>query len=218
MISVLTATHNHAAYLPEAVQSVRRQAYQDWEHIIVDDGSSDDTPRVLAGLGVEGAKGRVLRTANLGQPAALNLGLGLARGEWVAFLDADDAFLPDHLSHLRETIGELDLTLARFTLINCSGDPRPVVPDFYRPGQEIEVAQIESCTGLLFGRTETFRRLGGFRAVPSSDTDLFNRAKAAGCTWNRAERATYLYYFGRVSDHLAFRELQAFRSSRSCGR
>jgi len=214
MISVLTATHNHAPFLREAVLSVRRQGFRAWEHIIIDDGSTDDTPRVLAGLGLEQAQGRVQRTANRGQTAALNLGLSLARGRWVAFLDADDAYLPDHLEHLLETLGERDLALGRFKLVNCSDDPRPVVPDFYRPGHEIEVEKIESCTGLLFGLTEVFLRLGGFRAVPSSDTDLFNRATAAGCTWSRAERATYLYYFGRVPDHMALKELLAYRSSR----
>jgi glycosyltransferase involved in cell wall biosynthesis len=215
MITVITATHNHAAFLPAAVQSVLGQTLQDWEHLVVDDGSTDDTPRVLRALERQGgARLRSLRTAHRGNSAALNLGLAEARGGLVAFLDADDEYLPDHLALMLATLGAHDLALGRFTLVNCTPDPNPVVPDFYRPGQEIEVAKIESCTGLLFGRKACFLEGGGFRPVRSSDTDLFNRMKAAGCTWRRAGRPTYLYYFGRVSGHLASRELQEAREER----
>ena len=214
MITVITAAFNHARFLTGAVESVRAQLHQDWEHLVIDDGSTDDTPAVLAGLVRTGPDLRVLRTRNQGQPAALNLGLAEARGEWVAFLDADDEFLPNHLGLLLETLGGRDFALGRFTLINCSPDPEPVVPDFYRPGREIPVAEIESCTGLLFGRREAFLRVGGFRAVRSSDTDLCQRMKQAGSSWIRAGEPTYLYYFGRVRDHLALRELQEARTGR----
>ena len=215
MITVITATHNHAAFLPGAVQSVRGQGHRDWEHLVIDDGSTDDTPRVLAALRREGAgRLRTFRTAHRGNIAALNLGLARARGDLVAFLDADDEYLPDHLGLMLETLGERDLALGRFTLVNCTDDPNPVVPDFYRPGEEIPVTHIESCTGLLFGRKTCFLEQGGFRPVRSSDTDLFNRMKAAGCSWARAGRPTYLYFYGRVEGHLASRELQEDREER----
>lgn len=222
MITVITAAFNHAPFLRGAVESVRSQLHQDWEHLIIDDGSTDETPQVLAGLcrdnRVNQAKLRTFRTGHQGFPAALNAGLAKARGEWVAFLDADDEYLPDHLGLMLETLGGQDLALGGFILINCSEDPRPVVPDFYHPGQEIEVERIESCTGLLFGRKELFLEMGGFRAVRSSDTDLFNRMRQAGHGWNRASRPTYLYFFGRVRNHLAERELQADRTSRRWSR
>ena len=59
-----------------------------------------------------------------------------------------------------------------------------------------------------------FLEQGGFRPVRSSDTALFNRMKAAGCSWAKAGRPTYLYYFGRVQGHLASRELQEDREER----
>jgi glycosyltransferase involved in cell wall biosynthesis len=218
MITVITAAHNHAPFLRGAVESVRRQLHQDWEHVVIDDGSTDETPQVLAGLcldnRVNDAKLRTFRIAHHGSPAALNAGLAKARGEWVAFLDADDEYLPDHLGLMLATLDGQDLALGRFILINCSEEPNPVVPDFYHPGREIPVERIESCTGLLFGRRELFLELGGFRAVPSSDTDLFNRMRQAGRAWNRASRPSYLYFFGRVRNHLAERELWAARKNR----
>jgi len=214
MITVITATYNHAAYLQGAVESVRAQTCRDWEHLIIDDGSTDATPELLARLHLAEPPWRLFRRAHQGSIEALNFGLAQARGDWVAFLDADDELLPDHLSLLRDTAGAGELALGRFTLVNCSDDPRPTVPDFYRPGREIPVQQIESCTGVLFGRRELFQRMGGFRPVRSSDTDLFNRMKQAGCTWTRASRPTYRYFFGREKNHMALRELQEERSLR----
>jgi len=218
MITVITAAYNHAPFLRGAVESVRSQLYRDWEHLVIDDGSTDETPEVLAelrrGNPEDQGRLRIFRTGHQGNTVALNAGLAEARGDWVTFLDADDEYLPDHLNLMLETAAGQDLALGRFILINCSGDPRPVVPDFYHPGQEIAVDQIESCTGLLFGRRELFLAMGGFRTVPSSDTDLFNRMRQAGHGWNRAGRPTYLYFFARVRNHMALRELQADRKSR----
>ena len=209
MISVITATYNQAAFLEGAVRSLRGQDFPDWEHIIIDDGSTDDTPKILdrlAGQGGDAAKLRVFRTANRGQPAALNFALAQARGEQVAFLDSDDEYGPRHLSLLLETLGERDFALGRYILVNCSGDPRPRIADFYHPGREIDLAEVESGTGLLFGKREVFLRVGGFRPVRFSDTDLFNRLKAAGCSWSRAAEPSYRYFFGRMPDNMAARE------------
>ena len=209
MISVITATYNQAPFLEGAVRSVRGQDHRDWEHIVVDDGSTDDTPRILARLRQAGNGSlRVIRTANQGQPAALNAGLAEARGGLVAFLDSDDEYAPRHLSLLLEALGTRDFALGRYLLVNCSPDPRPVIADFYHPGREIDLAEVECGTGLLFGRREAFLGVGGFRPVRHSDTDLFNRLKAAGCSWNKATEPSYRYFFGRIADNMAVREFR----------
>jgi glycosyltransferase involved in cell wall biosynthesis len=215
MISVITAIYNHAPFIRGAVASLRAQDFQDWEHIIIDDGSTDETPRILAELGQapgpDAAKLRLFRTGNQGLPAALNLGLAQARGELIAFLDADDEYLPNHLSHLTETLADRDFALGRFVFVNCSADPAPVVLDFFHPGQVIPVQQIEFGTGVFFGRKEVFTALAGFRQVGLSDTDFFTRMTAAGYAWSRAAEATYRYFFGRVPNNMATREVQAAR-------
>ncbi|NIR44947.1 MAG: glycosyltransferase family 2 protein, partial [Gemmatimonadetes bacterium] len=100
----------------------------------------------------------VRRTANRGQPAALNLGLGIARAPLVAFLDSDDEYEPDHLSLLVGSLHEddLDFVLASFELIVCSDDPEPRVADFYHPDRSIPVREIECITGVLFGKKAVF--------------------------------------------------------------
>ena len=219
LITIITATHNHAPFLRGAIDSVRRQTIQDWEHLVIDDGSTDDTPRILDQLCSEDhaaheTRLRSFRTGNQGFALTLNLGIREAQGEYLAFLDSDDEYSPDHLSVMLETIANHDFALGRFDIINCSDDPRPVVKDFYNPGQEIEVSKTEVGTGILFGKTEVFRQLGGFRQVGWSDTDLFNRMKAAGYSWNKAPRPSYRYFFGRSPNNMAIRELHQDRAAR----
>ena len=96
-VSVILPTYNRAALLPRAVNSVLAQTYTDFELLIVDDCSSDDTPQVIA----EFADPRIRpfrQGANRGASAARNLGIGKARGEHLAFLDDDNEFTPDSLA------------------------------------------------------------------------------------------------------------------------
>ncbi|MBI5582840.1 MAG: glycosyltransferase [Deltaproteobacteria bacterium] len=94
LISVIIPTYNRAPLVVEAVDSVLAQSCRDFELIVIDDGSTDDTEARLALL-----RGRLhyLRQERSGVSAARNRGLALASGEWVAFLDSDDLWLPRKL-------------------------------------------------------------------------------------------------------------------------
>lgn len=95
LVSVIIPTYNRAGLVTEAVASVAAQTFQDFEILVVDDGSTDATSKVLAPL-----KGvRVLHHGcRRGVAAARNLGAAEARGEWLAFLDSDDLWLPEKLA------------------------------------------------------------------------------------------------------------------------
>lgn len=96
-VSVIIPTHNRAGLLPRAVESVLAQTHDDYELIIVDDCSSDDTQRVIA----EFADSRIRHfrhEVNRGVSAARNTGIANARGEYIAFLDDDDEWLPTRLA------------------------------------------------------------------------------------------------------------------------
>lgn len=93
-VSVVIPAYNAARYLPQAIDSVLAQTFRDYEVIVVDDGSTDDTPRVLSWYEDEVA---VIRQPNQGRAAARNAGIAAARGEYIAFLDADDLWLPEKL-------------------------------------------------------------------------------------------------------------------------
>jgi glycosyltransferase involved in cell wall biosynthesis len=97
-ISVIVPTYDAGRYLRESLDSVLAQLGPDDELVVVDDGSTDDTPTLLASYGT---RLRVLRASHAGYAAARNRGLGAARGEWVSFHDADDVALPDRLAFQR---------------------------------------------------------------------------------------------------------------------
>ena len=94
-ISVIIPTYNRAGMLKEAIDSVLAQDYSDFELIVVDDGSTDETPQILNGYG-----GKIKRICqpNKGVSAARNRGIAAASGEFMAFLDSDDLWLPDKLT------------------------------------------------------------------------------------------------------------------------
>src|SRR5262245_52729040 len=94
-VSVVVPTYNSARYLGAAVESVLEQSDRDLEVLVIDDGSRDETPDVMARYG---PPVRYLRQENQGVSAARNHGLELASGRYVAFLDADDTWLPGKLN------------------------------------------------------------------------------------------------------------------------
>jgi glycosyltransferase involved in cell wall biosynthesis len=99
LVSVLVPVHNDGGFLPETVKSVLAQSCPDFELIVVDDGSTDGGTAFLAAIADK--RLRVITQDQQGAPAALNTGLAAARGEFIAFLDHDDLWLPDKLqAHL----------------------------------------------------------------------------------------------------------------------
>ena len=94
-ISVIIPTYNRGWILKEAVDSVLSQHYTDFELIVVDDGSTDNT---LALLQTYKGRLKILQQENLGVSAARNLGIENSCGQYIAFLDSDDLWLPEKLS------------------------------------------------------------------------------------------------------------------------
>ena len=95
LVSVILPVYNRAAWVARAVESVLSQTYKNVGLLVVDDGSTDDTRRVLEGFG---PRVRVLEQPHAGAEAARNLGLASARGEFVAFIDSDDVWRAERLS------------------------------------------------------------------------------------------------------------------------
>ena len=95
LASIVMPTYNRADTIQRAIASIRAQSWPDWELIVVDDGSTDDTTSRLTGLD---PRIRLLRQENQGVTAARNTGLAAVKGELVAFLDSDDEWLPHHLA------------------------------------------------------------------------------------------------------------------------
>jgi len=102
-ISVIIPNYNYARYLDQAIQSVLKQTYSNLELIVVNNGSTDDSLKVL-----EKYENRILLIdqANLGQSGARNSGLSIAKGELIAFLDADDFWEPNKLESQSQLVND----------------------------------------------------------------------------------------------------------------
>jgi teichuronic acid biosynthesis glycosyltransferase TuaG len=99
LVSVITPVYNAAEFLPDTLHSVQTQTLSDWEHILVDDGSTDGSLEMVERAAGADPHVRLLRTSGrIGPGKARNEGLECARGKYAAFLDADDLWLPQKLN------------------------------------------------------------------------------------------------------------------------
>ena len=122
LVSVVIASYDMAAYLPLAVRSALAQTYPNVEVLVIDDGSNDDTAAAIAPLQAD-ARVRYYRQANAGQAVAKNRGVRLARGEYMAFLDADDFWAPDKLALQMPLFGrpEVGVVYSRLWYVDEAG-------------------------------------------------------------------------------------------------
>jgi glycosyltransferase involved in cell wall biosynthesis len=139
-VSVIIIFLDAAGYLAEAVESVFSQTMDDWELILVDDGSSDDSTDLARTYASASPRVRYVdhpSHANLGMSASRNLGLKNARGSYVAFLDADDVYLPERLERHVEILDRMDeVVMVQSDLVHWySWEPeeRRVDDDYVRP-------------------------------------------------------------------------------------
>ena len=177
-VSVIIPTYNRANLLPRAVRSVLSQTYLDYEIIVVDDCSTDSTPEVVAAWKDERVR-YISHSVNRRQSGALNTGIENARGEYVAFLDDDDEWLPIKLGN---QIAALEASGPNVGLVygwldqsdDQSGRTRPQ----YRKtmsgdvSRELLALRIPGPTITLLVRTKLARDLGGFDETLNVHNDL----------------------------------------------
>jgi teichuronic acid biosynthesis glycosyltransferase TuaG len=105
--SIITPVYNAEAFLAETIQSVREQVFEDYEHILIDDGSTDSSWEICQAYAASDPRVKLLRSAtNVGVSRVRNLGLETARGEYVCFLDSDDTWETEKLLIQKKQIEE----------------------------------------------------------------------------------------------------------------
>lgn len=129
-VTVLMSVYNGAAFLATAIRSILDQSFQDFEFLIFDDGSKDETPRILESF--QDPRIRVVRTENRGIGRALERGVVEAQGAYLARMDADDIALPDRLRRQVEFLDrnpDIGVVTGDHQQMNVEGDPLPTPPD-----------------------------------------------------------------------------------------
>lgn len=181
-VSIVIPAYNHARFLPRAIESVLAQSHPALELIVLDDGSTDETPRILAGYG---ARFRWEIQANMGQAATLNKGWAMASGELLGYLSADDLLHPEAVARVAAVL-EREPSLAGaypdFAQIDeNSGVLRTIVAPEFRYEDMVLRGVCPPGPGALFRRS-AYRQAGGWnpalRRIP--DYDFWLRVALTG--------------------------------------
>ena len=185
-VSVIIPAYNAEKYLEEALSSVFAQTYTDYEVIVIDDGSTDSTREILAPYR---ERIRYVWQENQGVSAARNHGIYLARGELIAFLDADDLFLPHKLQQqvaVFDKFPQLGIVNSGFRIINDAGNTRGEVKwwkDIPKLDYEAWLLYKPVLPSAMMFRRSWLEQVGGFdaRFFAGEDIDLTLRMIARGC-------------------------------------
>lgn len=208
-VSILIPAYNAQRYVVEAVESMLAQTYNDFECIVVDDGSTDRTSQLLSALQRRDARVRPLRVPHGGIVDALNAGVDAARGELIARMDADDVAAPDRLEAQVRYMDEHPDVVAlgsKVLLVDPFNSPLWEI-DVKLEHREIEAELLRGNGWALFHPTSMIRRdammrIGRYRPEYqwSEDIDLFLRLAEVGKLANTATATLrYRQHFSSVN-------------------
>jgi GT2 family glycosyltransferase len=186
-LSVVMPVYNGARYVGAAIDGVLNQTSADFELLIMDDGSTDETPAILARYAAQDSRIRVLRRPRQGQIATRNELLRLARSDIVACADADDVCLPDRFEQqLRVIADDTRLWVLGTAMMSMNGSGRRRKRRRAITGSDAVAANLEEgcCIGhpSCMMRRQEILAIGGYRAAyeAAEDYDLFLRASEYG--------------------------------------
>lgn len=201
-VSVVIPTYNRQRYLAEAIRSVQAQTLGDWEIVVVDDGSTDDTRAVIETFS---DTVHYLYQQNQGVSTARNLAFRESTGQHVVFLDSDDYLLPNAFADLSAALDaspEYDVVYSDGYVVDDEGIQRATLSDYSpRPfADSIETFVIHNPLGLhgtMFRRSAIERIPGPFdqQMLGYEDWDMLMRLKANGCSFLFVPTLTACYRF-----------------------
>lgn len=189
--SIVIPVYNRARYLKEALESVFAQSFKDYEVIVINDGSTDDSEAVVKSFG---PAVRYEAQPNQGRSAARNAGIRLAKGEWIAFLDSDDKWLPDKLERQARYIAEnadVAMVHGHVDVIGKDGNELPKLNQYLRDlwtksnrrpnSYEEWTLECRCLLSTVAIRTDCFKKVGLFdvKFAANEDLDLFLRMAAS---------------------------------------
>ena len=174
-VSIIIPVYNKAQYIQKTFESIKKQGIEDYEVIAVNNCSTDDSLAILKELAAEDRRIKVFDTKKKGVSHARNVGLDVACGEWIQFLDADDYLVEGYLSQAVELaeLNAADLLFSGFYKVDNNGEQLQLV-EIKTPNNA--VSQIELCD--LFIQNQFVNGYFGFISNKLLSKDLITRASA----------------------------------------
>lgn len=189
--SVVITTYNRAHLLQRALDSLLNQTDQDFECIVIDDGSSDNTRFVLQKYFDQIPDYQYKWQENRGVVDAKNRGMAMASGKFITFLDSDDAYKPNHLALRKQILLEnpaVDLLHGGVEIIG-----NPYVPDWLNPGKMMHIKDC-AVSGTFFIKNTRKFQLNFQGEALGSDAILLQKAVQNNLTIKKTEKTTYIYH------------------------
>ena len=203
LISVVIPAYNAGQFLDEILESVLSQTYENWECIIVNDGSTDNTESVVKKWCEKDARFRYFYKENSGASDTRNFGIKETRGEYIAFLDADDLYLPEYLEFCLKTLIEQDLDLVAPKMMDFKNRPNKIPENdnneghlFYGKQGIRDFLYRNQITITILCKKSVLEVVGGF--------SWHDRAEDLHC-WLKMLFAGYKIY--RVRKYMAYRRM-----------
>ncbi|MGF7231178.1 glycosyltransferase family 2 protein [Arachidicoccus sp.] len=190
--SVVITTYNRAVLLNRAINSLIAQTEKDWEVIIIDDESTDDTASQILKYLQPKIRIRYVQQLSKGYAGAKNTGIFLSLGKYITFLDSDDEYAPTHLEIRKKLIKENHSPDFLHGGVKIIGSP--FVPDKNNYGGMINLSE---CVigGTFFIRRQLAFNMGGFPEIPlGSDAALFEKISKIAPNIIKTEVPTYIYH------------------------
>lgn len=215
MFSIVIPVWNNAHTLERTLRSVLAQSFDGFEVIVVDDGSTDDSVDVARGF--DDPRIRVLTQPHAGPGPARNTGMAAARYDWIAFLDADDVWLPGHLAELDRVrarhpdaglIGTPCVESDRHGRFRIPADETPTIETIRYFDRAARERFVLSCSSAAVPR-HVWETLGGFRDFPTGQDSEYWARIAMRFPVARSTRTTAVYMRGTggISDRVGTRWL-----------
>jgi len=232
LVSIVIPSLNAARFITKALESVKAQTYQRWEVVVVNDGGTDNTPNLVSKFSQSVAQPvhLVTHVQNQGLSAARNSGIKTANGTYIAFVDADDFWLPEHLESLCAILraGKADLAYSDcYVFRETSTGEVEQLPiesiEITDPGKDLFRRNFINPSGAAFTR-RLAEKVGefdrNFRAV--NDLDYWMRVATHGFQIVGTGRQTYYYrkVEGSLSAHsagMAEEHARVYEKHRQCG-
>lgn len=190
-VSVILTVFNREQYLKRCIDSLLLQSFNDWELIAIDDGSQDNSYKILKAYEANFDKIKVIRQANMKLPLSRNKGISFSLGKYITFLDSDDEYKKNHLLkrvNFMNKNPDIDLIHGGVEIIG-----NKYVRDKNNPANFIHLSKcIIGAT--LFGKRDVFLKLNGFRNINySEDSDFVERAEKK-FNVQMVKYKTYIYH------------------------